>query len=74
MVTAMGRETLQRTVDIAQNKVGLDVIYGDTDSVSTVLFHWTKGRCRDDGYHSHLFFFRSVSVLHIDYDQYTHQR
>jgi hypothetical protein len=43
LVTAMGRETLQRTVDIAQNKVGLDVIYGDTDSVSTLLLgHWTK--------------------------------
>jgi len=33
LVTAMGRETLQRTVDIAQTKVGLDVIYGDTDSI-----------------------------------------
>ena len=33
MVTAMGRETLQRTVDLAQNEVGLDVIYGDTDSI-----------------------------------------
>lgn len=33
MVTAMGRETLQRTVDIAQNVVGLEVIYGDTDSI-----------------------------------------
>ena len=33
MVTAMGRETLQRTVDIATNTVGLDVIYGDTDSI-----------------------------------------
>ena len=33
MVTAMGRETLQRTVDIATNSVGLDVIYGDTDSI-----------------------------------------
>lgn len=33
LVTAMGRETLQRTVDIAQNTVGLDVIYGDTDSI-----------------------------------------
>ena len=29
----MGRETLQRTVDIAQDNVGLDVIYGDTDSI-----------------------------------------
>jgi len=33
LVTSMGRETLQRTVDIAQNSVGLDVIYGDTDSI-----------------------------------------
>jgi DNA polymerase alpha subunit A len=33
LVTAMGRETLQRTVDIATNVVGLDVIYGDTDSI-----------------------------------------
>ncbi|GAX18016.1 DNA polymerase alpha subunit A [Fistulifera solaris] len=33
LVTAKGRDTLQRTVDIAQNSVGLDVIYGDTDSI-----------------------------------------
>lgn len=33
MVTAMGRETLQRTVTIAEESVGLDVIYGDTDSI-----------------------------------------
>ncbi|CAB9498953.1 DNA polymerase alpha catalytic subunit (Fragment) [Seminavis robusta] len=33
MVTMMGRETLQRTVTIAQDSVGLDVIYGDTDSI-----------------------------------------
>ena len=33
LVTAMGRETLQRTVDIAQESVGLEVIYGDTDSI-----------------------------------------
>ena len=33
LVTAQGRETLQRSVDIAQNSVGLDVIYGDTDSI-----------------------------------------
>lgn len=33
MVTSLGRETLQRTVDIAQNTVGLEVIYGDTDSI-----------------------------------------
>lgn len=33
LVTSMGRESLQRTVDIAQNQMGLDVIYGDTDSI-----------------------------------------
>lgn len=33
LVTAKGREALQRTVDIATNQLGLDVIYGDTDSV-----------------------------------------
>lgn len=33
LVTAMGRDTLQSTVDIAQNKIGVEVIYGDTDSV-----------------------------------------
>ena len=33
LVTAMGRETLQRTVDIAQQTCGLEVIYGDTDSI-----------------------------------------
>jgi DNA polymerase alpha subunit A len=43
LVTAKGRETLQRTVDIAQDEVGLDVIYGDTDSVST-LFPLDLGR------------------------------
>ena len=29
----MGRQTLQRTVEIAQSSVGLEVIYGDTDSI-----------------------------------------
>ena len=29
----MGREALQRTVDLASNQMKLDVIYGDTDSV-----------------------------------------
>ena len=29
----MGRETLQRAVDIAQETVGLEVIYGDTYSI-----------------------------------------
>jgi DNA polymerase alpha subunit A len=33
LITAMGREALQRTVDLATNQLGLDVIYGDTDSV-----------------------------------------
>ena len=43
-VTAEGRETLQRTADIATQKLGLEVIYGDTDSImintrSTDLAH-----------------------------------
>ena len=29
----MGRETLQRTVDLAQNQLNMEVIYGDTDSI-----------------------------------------
>ena len=33
LITAMGRETLQRAVDVAQETVGLEVIYGDTDSI-----------------------------------------
>jgi len=33
LITAMGRETLQRTVDITQDSIGLEVIYGDTDSI-----------------------------------------
>eukprot|EP00536_Pseudo-nitzschia_multiseries_P002404 jgi/Psemu1/322530/estExt_fgenesh1_pg.C_320004 len=33
LVTSMGRQTLQRTVEIAQSTVGLEVIYGDTDSI-----------------------------------------
>lgn len=33
LVTAKGRDTLQRTVDIAQNEIGVEVIYGDTDSI-----------------------------------------
>ena len=33
LVTAKGREALQRTVDLATNQLGLDIIYGDTDSV-----------------------------------------
>ncbi len=33
LVTSKGREALQRTVDTATTALGLDVIYGDTDSV-----------------------------------------
>jgi DNA polymerase alpha subunit A len=33
LVTSMGREALQRTVDVATNQLSLNVIYGDTDSV-----------------------------------------
>jgi DNA polymerase alpha subunit A len=33
LVTSKGREALQRTVEIAMTTLGLDVIYGDTDSV-----------------------------------------
>jgi len=33
LVTAKGREALQRTVDLATRSLQLDVIYGDTDSV-----------------------------------------
>ncbi|KAL7483193.1 hypothetical protein ACHAW6_008862 [Cyclotella cf. meneghiniana] len=33
LVTAMGRQTLKRTVDLAQTSIGLEVIYGDTDSI-----------------------------------------
>ena len=29
----MGRETLQRTVDLAQTQLNMEVIYGDTDSI-----------------------------------------
>jgi len=33
MVTSQGRELLQRTVDVTQNKLQLEVVYGDTDSI-----------------------------------------
>jgi DNA polymerase alpha subunit A len=33
LITSKGREILQRSVTIAQDTVGLDVIYGDTDSI-----------------------------------------
>ena len=32
-ITSTGRDTLCRTVDIARDELGLDVIYGDTDSI-----------------------------------------
>jgi DNA polymerase alpha subunit A len=33
LVTRKGRETLQKTVDVATQQLSLDVIYGDTDSI-----------------------------------------
>jgi DNA polymerase alpha subunit A len=33
LITAKGREILQKTVDITQDQLNLDVIYGDTDSI-----------------------------------------
>lgn len=33
LVTAQGREILQSTKDLVEQMVGLDVIYGDTDSI-----------------------------------------
>ena len=33
LITAMGRETLQRTVNLAQTSIGLEVMYGDIDSI-----------------------------------------
>eukprot|EP00048_Salpingoeca_helianthica_P009471 m.135750 g.135750 ORF g.135750 m.135750 type:complete len:1505 (+) comp14876_c1_seq4:44-4558(+) len=33
LITAKGREILQKTVDLTQTKLGLEVIYGDTDSI-----------------------------------------
>lgn len=33
LITRKGRETLQKTVDLARNTLNLQVIYGDTDSV-----------------------------------------
>jgi DNA polymerase alpha subunit A len=33
LITSKGREALQRTVDLAEREMNLDVIYGDTDSV-----------------------------------------
>ncbi len=33
LVTAMGRDALQKTVDVTEKELNMDVIYGDTDSV-----------------------------------------
>ena len=33
LVTSQGREILSNTVEVAEKKLGLDVIYGDTDSI-----------------------------------------
>jgi DNA polymerase alpha subunit A len=33
LVTRTGRETLLKTKDIAENKLGFNVVYGDTDSI-----------------------------------------
>ncbi|GMH42291.1 hypothetical protein BSKO_10210 [Bryopsis sp. KO-2023] len=33
LITSQGREILQSTVDLVQGKLGLEVVYGDTDSI-----------------------------------------
>lgn len=33
LITSKGREILQKTVDLSQDQLGLDVVYGDTDSI-----------------------------------------
>lgn len=33
LITSQGREILQSTVDLVQNHLNLEVIYGDTDSI-----------------------------------------
>jgi len=33
MITRIGRETLLKTKDIAEEKLGFNVVYGDTDSI-----------------------------------------
>lgn len=33
LITSQGREILQNTVEVAEQKLGLNVIYGDTDSI-----------------------------------------
>ena len=41
LITSKGREILQKTVDLAQDVLNLDVIYGDTDSIMI------NTRCQD---------------------------
>lgn len=38
LITSKGREILQHTVDLAENELKLQVIYGDTDSIMYVIF------------------------------------
>jgi len=33
LITRTGRETLLKTKDLAENKLGFNVVYGDTDSI-----------------------------------------
>ena len=33
LITRTGRETLMKTKDIAEEKLGFNVVYGDTDSI-----------------------------------------
>lgn len=46
LVTSQGREILQSTADLVENNLGLDVIYGDTDSImiNTNLLDIQKAR------------------------------
>ena len=47
LVTSQGREILQSTVDLVQINMGLDVVYGDTDSI---FVHTGKSELQD-AYH-----------------------
>ena len=44
LVTSQGREILQSTVDLVQINMGLDVVYGDTDSI---FVHTGKSELQD---------------------------
>lgn len=46
LVTAQGREILQRTCELAQDTAGLQVVYGDTDSIflATNLTDYAQAR------------------------------